>query len=211
MAILKVARMGHPVLRAKAKPIPPAEIGSVVVQTLIDDMFETMREYAGIGLAAPQVHESVRIFVAGVRNVAIPPVLDDDEEMPFIVLINPEVAPIGRAAEEGWEGCLSIPDIRGLVPRALDVHVKAYDRTGRRVELVAKGLSSRVIQHETDHLDGILFFDRMVSYESLTFMDEYRRYWAKDEDDEDETDEKSEKHAAVQDAAKKAPRAKTGR
>jgi len=204
MAILKVARMGHPVLRAKAKPIPPSEIGSAPVQQLIDDMFETMREYSGIGLAAPQVHEPLRIFVAGVRDLPVPPVLDNDEEMPFIVLINPEVTPIGRAAEEGWEGCLSVPDIRGLVPRPLDVQVKAYDRAGRRIEFVAKGLSARVIQHETDHLDGILFFDRMASYESLTFMDEYRRYWAKDEDeDEDE--------ASGQGAQAGAGKAKSGR
>jgi peptide deformylase len=208
MAILKVARMGHPVLRAKARPIPPREIGSVPVQQLIDDMFETMREYSGIGLAAPQVHESLRVFVAGVRNIPIPAVLDNDEEMPFIVLVNPEVTPIGRVAEEGWEGCLSIPDIRGLVPRPLEVQVKAYDRTGRRVELIAKGLSARVIQHETDHLDGILFFDRMASYESLTFMDEYRRYWAKDDEDETDADGPDAQKTAP---AEKAEKAKTGR
>jgi peptide deformylase len=190
MAILKVARMGHPVLRAKARPVPPQAIASPPIQQLIDDMFETMHEYAGIGLAAPQVHESVRIFVAGVRQVPVPPVLDDDQEMPFIALVNPEVTLVGPATDEGWEGCLSIPDIRGRVPRASQIQVRAYDRTGRRVELIASGLPARVIQHENDHLDGILFFDRMATYESLTFMDEYRRYWVKDEDDEkDEKDE----------------------
>lgn len=194
MAILKVARMGHPVLRAKARPIPPANIGSPGVQQLIDDMFETMREYAGIGLAAPQVHHSLRIFVAGVSNLPVPPVLESDEDMPFIALVNPEITPVTRKSEEGWEGCLSIPDIRGLVPRPLDIQVKAYDRHGKRIELVARGLSARVIQHETDHLDGILFFDRMTSYESLTFMEEYRRFWAKDEDEEsaDEATEKAQ-------------------
>ncbi len=190
MAILKVARMGHPVLRAKAKPIPAASIGSPGVQQLIDDMFETMREYVGIGLAAPQVHHSLRIFVAGVRNLPVPPVLESDEDMPLIALVNPEITPLTPKNEEGWEGCLSIPDIRGLVPRPLDIQVKAYDRNGKRIELVARGLSARVIQHETDHLDGVLFFDRMISYESLTFMDEYRRFWAKDEDEESD-DEKT--------------------
>ncbi|HKV99692.1 MAG TPA: peptide deformylase [Vicinamibacterales bacterium] len=190
MAILKVARMGHPVLRAKARPVPPQAIASPPIQQLIDDMFETMHEYTGIGLAAPQVHESVRIFVAGVRQVPVAPVLDDDQEMPFIALVNPEVTLVGPATDEGWEGCLSIPDIRGRVPRASQIQVRAYDRTGRRVELIASGLPARVIQHENDHLDGILFFDRMATYESLTFMDEYRRYWVKDEDDEkDEKDE----------------------
>jgi peptide deformylase len=193
MAILKVARMGHPVLRAKAKPIPPASIGSPGVQQLIDDMFETMREYVGIGLAAPQVHHSVRIFVAGVRNVPVPPILESDEDMPFITLINPEITPLTPKNEEGWEGCLSIPDIRGLVPRPLEIQVRAYDRHGKRIEIVARGLSARVIQHETDHLDGILFFDRMTSNDSLTFMEEYRRFWVKDEDEEEEDHEKTEK------------------
>lgn len=191
MAILKVARMGHPVLRAKAKPVPPQAIASPVIQQLIDDMFETMHEYTGIGLAAPQVHESVRIFVAGIRKIPVSAVLDDDQEMPFIALINPEVTLIGPVTDEGWEGCLSIPDIRGRVPRAPQIQVRAYDRAGRRVELMASGLPGRVIQHENDHLDGILFFDRMATYESLTFMDEYRRYWLKDEDDEKD-DEKDE-------------------
>jgi peptide deformylase len=183
MAILKVARMGHPVLRAKTQPVPPSEIRHPRIQQLIDDMFETMREYSGIGLAAPQVHEGLRLFVAGVRAAdgnAIE--LTDDTDMPFIALVNPEVTPVSSEVISGWEGCLSIPDIRGLVPRADRIHVKAYDRQGRAVELEAQGLPARVIQHETDHLDGVLFFDRMASFESLTFNDEYRRYWMDDEE-----------------------------
>jgi peptide deformylase len=183
MAILKVARMGHPVLRAKALPVAPGQIRSAPVQRLIDDMFETMREYSGIGLAAPQVHEGVRIFVAGVRDLAAGEpldALDDDEHMPFVALINPEVTLVDEPVHEGWEGCLSIPDIRGLVPRAGRVRVAAHDRTGVRVTFTASGLPARVIQHETDHLDGILFFDRMRSLQSLAFMDEYRRYWTED-------------------------------
>lgn len=176
MAILKVARMGHPVLRAKALPVPKDQIASAQVQRLIDDMFETMREYSGIGLAAPQVHEGVRIFVAGLRSAPVGDAVADDEDMPFMTLINPEITPLGEPLSEGWEGCLSIPDIRGLVPRAPEVRVKAYDRTGKRVSFVAKGLPARVIQHETDHLDGVLFLDRMRSFESLAFMEEYRRY-----------------------------------
>jgi len=184
MAILKVARMGHPVLRAKALPIPPGEITSPVVQRLIDDMFETMQEYAGIGLAAPQIHEGLRLFVAGVRKAPVPAELGDDDDMPFIALINPEVTLVGDSDVQGWEGCLSIPDVRGLVPRSSEVRVDAYDRQGRRITLGASGLPARVIQHETDHLDGVLFFDRMSSLTSLTYMDEYRRYWHEDEEDE---------------------------
>jgi peptide deformylase len=176
MSILKVARMGHPVLRAKALPVPEDRIRSAPIQRLIDDMFETMREYSGIGLAGPQVHERLRIFVAGVREGDVGDSIKDDDGMPYVALINPEVTLVGAATHEGWEGCLSIPDIRGLVPRAHDVRVQAFDRTGKKIAFAASGLPARVIQHENDHLDGVLFFDRMRSLESLAFMEEYRRY-----------------------------------
>jgi peptide deformylase len=193
MAILKVARMGHPVLRTRARPVPPAEIASPRIQRLIDDMFETMHEYAGIGLAGPQVHESLQLFVAGVppsdpagapAGTAPAPEMSDDADMPLIALVNPEVTLVGEADHEGWEGCLSIPDIRGLVPRAREVRVTALGRDGRRLELRARGLPARVIQHESDHLQGVLFFDRMASFRSLTFIDEFRRYWTDDPDEE---------------------------
>ena len=179
MAILKVARMGHPVLRARARPIDPAQIGSPRIQQLIDDMFETMQEYQGVGLAAPQVHLSLRVFVAGFA-----PNGDDDEDeesgrgVPRMALINPEITPIGAELVEDWEGCLSIPDIRGRVPRSREILVKAYDRRGKRIEVKAGGFTARVIQHETDHLDGVLFFDRMKSFQTLTFLDEFGRYWS---------------------------------
>src|SRR6185436_5895118 len=112
MSILKVARMGHPVLRARAKAIDPSDIKSARIQQLIDDMFETMTEYQGVGLAAPQVHESLRLFVAG---FAPAPGDDEDEveRVPLMALINPEITPVGAETIEDWEGCLSIPDIRG--------------------------------------------------------------------------------------------------
>src|SRR5262245_9486180 len=182
--------MGHPVLRAKAQLIPPSEIGSPRIQRLIDDMFETMREYSGIGLAAPQVHVGLRVFVAGLRTAeGAASELNDDPDMPFITLINPQFAPVGDEIISGWEGCLSIPDIRGLVPRSSRIQVKAYDRHGRMIELAAHGLPGRVIQHETDHLDGVLFFDRMKSFETLTFMDEFRRYWVKPADEAEAEDD----------------------
>jgi peptide deformylase len=195
MAILKVARLGHPVLRTKAEPVPVPEIGSARIQQLIDDLFETMREYQGIGLAAPQVHVSSRIFVAGLRpslplsegqGASSAVVMDDDHDMPLIVLVNPELSLLPGGAEEAWEGCLSVPDLRGRVPRASAVSVRAYDRHGKRIEITAKGLPARVIQHEYDHLDGILFFDRMPTLATLTFMDEYQRFWAKSADHEED-------------------------
>jgi peptide deformylase len=184
MSILKVARMGHPVLRTKAQPVPPGEIKTARIQRLIEDMFETMAEYSGIGLAAPQVHQSVRIFVAGLRETStLPAELTGEAEMPLVALVNPEFTILDDVVDEGWEGCLSVPDVRGLVPRAHEIRVDAYDRGGRRLQLTARGLPSRVIQHETDHLDGVLFFDRMRSLATLTFMEEYQRYWTKHADE----------------------------
>lgn len=182
MAILKVARLGHPVLRAKALPLSKSDILSSRVQQLIDDMFETMDEYAGIGLAAPQVHEGVRLFVAGVHQADIVTPMDGESDMPYMVVINPEIEAVVPEIATDWEGCLSIPDIRGQVPRPASVRLRALDRKGRKFELIAKGLPARVIQHESDHLDGVMFFDRMTTFETLTFMDEFRRYWTKDDE-----------------------------
>jgi len=173
MSILKVARMGHPVLRAHAQAIDPADIKSPRIQQLIDDMLETMNDYHGVGLAAPQVHEGVRLFVAGFAKGRE----DDDAHVPLMVLINPEITPLTDEIDEDWEGCLSIPEIRGKVPRAKEIEVKAYDRRGRRISIHARGFTARVIQHETDHLDGVLFFDRMRSLETLTYLEEFNRYW----------------------------------
>ena len=178
MSILKVARMGHPVLRAKARPLEPAQIRSAPVQQLIDDMFDTMREYQGVGLAAPQVHESVRLFVAGFAPAKEEEAGEVTERVPEIVLINPEIRTEGEETVEDWEGCLSIPEIRGRVPRARRIVVRAYDRRGKPIEIRAANFTARVIQHETDHLDGVLFFDRMRSFETLTFLEEFGRYWA---------------------------------
>jgi peptide deformylase len=183
MTILKVARMGHPALRTKAKAVPESEIASAAIQGLIDNMIGTMLEYNGVGLAAPQVHESLRLFVAQLVD-------DDEDDEPqqagkrkaadagVIVVINPEITPVGRLVAEDWEGCLSIPDLRGRVTRHRDIKVRAFDREGRRVEIDATGYTARVMQHEADHLDGVLFLDRMKTLQSLSFIDEYVKYHA---------------------------------
>ncbi len=175
MSILKVSRMGHPVLRSRAKPVEKSDLRDATVQKLIDDMIETMHEYHGIGLAAPQVHESIRIFVAVLED-------EPDATSEATVLVNPEITPVGSATEEGWEGCLSIPDIRGMVPRHLEVDLRGLTRNGKPFERHLRGFPARVAQHETDHLDGILFFDRMRSMETLTFLEEFSKYWTPDDD-----------------------------
>jgi peptide deformylase len=175
MSILKVPRLGHPVLREVARPVPLEEIGRAEVQRLVDDMIETMHEYAGVGIAAPQVHESRRIIVLeSVENPRYP----DKPPVPLAVWINPELTPLGDEVEEDWEGCLSIPDLRGRVPRAGRVRVAAYDRRGRRAEFEAEGWHARILQHECDHLDGRLFVDRMRDLSTLTHLAEYARFWA---------------------------------
>jgi len=167
--------MGHPVLRERARPFEKSDLRNPLVQKLIDDMIETMHEYHGVGLAGPQVHEGRRVFVA---------LLDDEPgpESDAVAIINPELVPTAQNKEEGWEGCLSIPDIRGMVPRFTDITLRGLDREGKAVELQLKGFPARVAQHETDHLDGVLFFDRMTSMQSLTYLDEYSRYHTKDND-----------------------------
>jgi peptide deformylase len=180
MSILKVARMGHPVLRETARPVDKSELKNTTIQHFIDSMIDTMHEYSGVGLAAPQVHEGIRVFVA---------MLDPDGrgDGDAITFVNPEIMVVGDQVVEGWEGCLSIPDVRGRVPRAQHIRVSALDRQGKRFELELKDFPARVVQHETDHLDGVLFLDRMRSFESLTYLEEYSRYHTKhDDDDADE-------------------------
>jgi peptide deformylase len=184
MSILKIARMGHPVLRVKARAIERSDIRGAALQKLIDDMIETMIEYRGVGLAAPQVHEGVRLFVATLaadddEDETTDENKDGDRSAPLVV-INPELIPVRSEVIEDWEGCLSIPDIRGRVPRAREVMMRAFDRHGERIELRAHDYPARVIQHETDHLDGIMYFDRMRSFESLTFLEEYSKYSVKE-------------------------------
>ena len=174
MAILKVARLGHPVLRQAAEPVSPEAIGAPEIQLLIDDMFDTMREYDGAGLAAPQVHVSRRIAIYGVEaNPRYP----DAEPVPPTVLINPRVFALAQQQEEDWEGCLSVPELRGIVPRFTRVRVEAYGRDGKPLRFTADGFHARVVQHECDHLDGKVFLDRMRSLETLSFLPEFQRYW----------------------------------
>jgi peptide deformylase len=174
MAVLKVARLGHPILRQRAEPISPEAIGAPEIQRLIDDMLETMNDHDGAGLAAPQVHVSRRLVVYGVqRNPRYP----DAEEVPLTVLVNPVITPATGEEDEDWEGCLSVPDLRGQVPRVTRVQVQAHGRDGRRLAFTADGFHARVVQHECDHLDGIVYLDRMRSMATLSFLPEFHRYW----------------------------------
>jgi len=171
MSILKVARIGHPVIRTPATEVTKGAIQGADFQRLIDDMVETMYDYDGVGLAAPQVHVSLRLAVLEV------PSSDDrtEEGFPLTVLVNPKVAALGEEILPGVEGCLSIPDLRGEVPRYEQVRLEALDRRGKPYTLTASGFLARVIQHECDHLDGRVYLDRMRDMRSLAFLREFRR------------------------------------
>ncbi|MFN8628403.1 MAG: peptide deformylase [Candidatus Binatia bacterium] len=173
MAILKVAHLGNPVLRALAEPVPPAAIGDPETQRFIDDLIETMMEYDGVGLAAPQVHVSKQIVTFQVEGN---PRYPDAEAVPLTVLINPTLTPVTTTMEEDWEGCLSLPDLRGKVPRYTQIRIDALDRSGKTLSCVARDFHARVAQHECDHLRGAVFLDRMRSMESLAFLPEFTRY-----------------------------------
>ena len=180
MAIRKIAQMGEPVLRRKADPIDPSEIASPFIQTLIDDMIETMYDADGAGLAAPQVYESLQLCVIEVNQN---PRYPQFEPIPLTILINPVVTPlVGKdgllTPEESfqmYEGCLSVPGMRGQVARPRKVRVQALDRQGRTVDVVWEGFRAVVVQHEADHLLGTLYVDR-ADPKTLTFLREYERH-----------------------------------
>ena len=173
MPILKVARMGHPVLRQVAGPVPIGSISSDKVQQLIDDMIDTCREYSGAGLAAPQVHVSMRVLIMEIHQN---PRYPDAPDLPLTVVVNPQVAHLDPTRQMVWEGCLSVPDLRGQVPRSTGVRLTGLDRHGKPIDITLRGFPAAVVQHECDHLDGKLYVDRMESMESLTFLGEFERY-----------------------------------
>ena len=173
MSILKVCRLGHPVLRMESQRVSKEALSNPAMQTLIDDMVETMIEYSGVGLAAPQVHHSLAIAVIESRGPR--------GDIPLTVLVNPDITVLDEELLEDWEGCLSIPDMRGLVPRWRKLRVDALDRRGNPLEWTAEGFAARVVQHEFDHLMGKVYLDRMRDFKTLTHLSEFQRYWLPEE------------------------------
>ncbi len=194
MAIRKVARMGHPVLREKSRELTREEIRSEWFERLLEDMVDTMEEYGGIGLAAPQIHESVSVAIieygdANARYAEIPKGEPTEglTEMPLSVFINPRITVLDTKEQGFWEGCLSVPEIRGLVYRPRKIRIDYLDREGNAQTLVAEDFLSTVFQHELDHLAGTLFVDRIryaPGVSPISFMEEYSRYHVPKEDDE---------------------------
>lgn len=194
MAIRKVARMGHPVLRQKARELTKKEILSPETRALVRDLIETMNEYGGIGIAAPQVHESLSIAIIDYQDdhprYAQETHLDEQderEEVPLTVIINPTITVLDEATQGFWEGCLSVPELRGLVYRPRKIRIDYLDLEAKPQQIVAEGFLATVFQHELDHLFGVLFVDR-VKYEPgkspIAFTEEYSRYLTPKEDDD---------------------------
>lgn len=170
MAILKVARMGHPVLRTKCETIDPDKITGPEVQGLIRDLFETMIEYNGVGLAAPQVHQPVRLVIAGGE-------VDEEGHNKFRILINPEITVMDENDRLGmYEGCLSLPGLRGWVERPASIKVVAWNEKGEKLDFALEGFPAVVVQHECDHLDGILYVDRIEDTTKFAYEEEAERF-----------------------------------
>lgn len=172
MAILKIARMGHPVLGRRAEAVEDPTTPEI--RALIQDMIATMEDADGAGLAAPQVHVPVRLVIFHVPDERT----EDGEEgpVPLTVLINPVVEPLTEETDMGWEGCLSVPGLIGAVPRYTKIRYGGLDPQGRPVDRVAEGFHARVVQHECDHLDGVLYPQRMTDLSLLMFRDEMRHH-----------------------------------
>lgn len=174
MAILQIAKLGAPILRQIAAPVALAEAQHPEFQSFLDDMIETMRKLDGVGLAAPQVFQSKQIIVieAG-QNPRYP----ESPDIPLIVMLNPVFTFLSEEKIEGWEGCLSVENLRGKVLRSSQVAVQGFNRHMDPMEIEADGFLAVVFQHETDHLNGTVYLDRMKDFSTLTHLAEFDRYW----------------------------------
>jgi peptide deformylase len=174
MPLRKIATIGHPVLRERARELTREQLSAPAIQQLIDDMIATMRDASGAGIAANQVHEAVRICVI---EVADNPRYPYKPKWPLTVLVNPIVEATTDETFLNFEGCLSVPNLRGQVPRFTRVRVRAWDRIGQELDFAVNGLSAGTFQHELDHLDGKLFVDRVVDTRSLCTWNDFERYY----------------------------------
>lgn len=171
--MLDILKIGNPLLRQRAREVSPEELSAPETQRFIDDLIDTMRAASGAGLAATQVGTMLRICTVEVRDN---PRYPYKPNIPLTILVNPVLEPVDGETFDNYEGCLSVPNLRGLVPRATRVRVRAVDRHGAPVDEVVAGLKAGTYQHEVDHLDGVLFVDRVKDTRSLTTWDEFERH-----------------------------------
>ena len=195
MAILKIARMGHPVLRMRAEEIADPTVPEV--KALVGSMVETLADIEGMGLAAPQVHVSRRLVIFRTPRAGEETLEDEHDWSGLTVLVNPLVEPLGDEISEGWEGCLSVPGLRGLVPRYERIRYGGVTPNGETIEREVEGYHARVVQHEFDHVDGILYPQRMTDMTKLIFESEFRHLRGEAEPEEPEAEaEETEREVA---------------
>jgi peptide deformylase len=166
MAIREVLKMGDPRLLAVAQPV--GQFGTPELENLLTDMQDTMRDLNGAGLAAPQIGVGLRVVIFGFQEN---PRYPEAESVPFTILINPQITPLGETVDEDWEGCLSVPGMRGLVPRYRELRYTGFDAAGTSIDRSVKDFHARVVQHEVDHLDGILYPRRIRDLAQFGFND----------------------------------------
>ncbi len=195
MAILKIARMGHPVLRGQARDVE--EPTAPEIRALVRDMLETMEDADGAGLAAPQVHVPLRLVIFHVA--AEHGEAEDEPPVPLTVLINPVITPLTEETDLDWEGCLSVPGLVGAVPRYTRIRYQGVDHEGGEIDRIAEGFHARVVQHECDHLDGILYPQRMTNLALLMYREEMRHMTSR-QDEEPDDDEGAADEGAIEQA-----------
>lgn len=178
MAVRRIIKMGHPHLRHVAEPVPRELITSQTLTDLIDDMVDTLHDYGGIGLAAPQIDVPLRLAIVEIPGG--PSRYGDIEAMPLTTFINPIIEVIDPTTAGYWEGCLSVPGLRGFVERPQHVQIRYTTIAGEDAELVLEGFWATVFQHEFDHLDGVLYLDRVEDRTKIVFEEEFARYWQED-------------------------------
>ena len=169
MAIKSVVKMGNPKLAEPSLPV--SDFSDPQLQDIVRDMLDTMQKEGGVGIAAPQIGYNVRIIMFGFESN---PRYPEESSVPFTVLINPDIQVLGTDMDEGWEGCLSVPGLRGLVPRYSNITYTGYDLNNQRIERSAEGFHARVVQHECDHLDGLLYPRRIKDLRNFGYEDELR-------------------------------------
>ena len=174
MTLLKIAHVGNPILRQRAREVTREELRSIEMQRFIDDLVETMRDANGAGLAAIQVHNPIRICAI---EVADNPRYPYKPNVPLTILVNPVLTPLSEERFDNFEGCLSVPDMRGVAPRFAELRVQAWDRNGETIDREVRGVTAGTFQHEVDHLDGKLFLDRVVDTTTLCTWKEFSRHY----------------------------------
>lgn len=172
MTLLKIAQVGAPVLRERSRELEPGELATPEIQAFIDDLVDTMHDAAGAGLAAPQVYRPIRVCAIEVHDN---PRYPYKPNIPLTILVNPVLTPVSGDTFMNYEGCLSVPDLRGLVPRHAEIRLQALDRHGAPIDRVVRGITAGTFQHECDHLDGKLFLDRVTDTRTLCTWKEFAR------------------------------------